>query len=375
MSSSFSSSSSASVTSSSSSSSSSSTPSPLSEEKLYALLADSVTSIQITGNKKVQDGRKDPFIVYVISVATSLKGVSWETAKRYSQFEALHKELQKLVPKSVQLPALPPKHNLSLKRTLSSSEVDQRKEQLNAYLCALMKIDCVLRSRLWLQFLQGTFIDLLGRLKQHIDHAEMQDQQLKEVRMNNTSILAQMNAAQRQNATQVQELENKFKGMAQEVSEVKEYKAKAEEYKTKAEQQIKKLKDDLAHEQTVKSDLAHELDQLKKSLASLSKSHEEKLQLLQQSLTSTQELNNNLTTQNKELTTQNTQLQQSVKLLKTQKKILVKGIKDMQTPPSSSSSSSSNSGAPPTSPLPSSAASSSSSSSSSAAGTTSSSST
>jgi hypothetical protein len=65
------------------------------------------------------DRRKPSFVQYTLEVAAM--GQKWVLHKRYREFSALHKQLQKICPNGGGLPSLPRKHAKSLSSSLSLS--------------------------------------------------------------------------------------------------------------------------------------------------------------------------------------------------------------------------------------------------------------
>jgi hypothetical protein len=88
----------------------------------------SAVQVSIVGTESTQG-----HTLYIIQVSSGIK--QWEVARRFRDFCYLDKQLRKNFPK-LKIPVLPPKQYLF--SSTSSSVVDERRNQLEAYLKSLM---------------------------------------------------------------------------------------------------------------------------------------------------------------------------------------------------------------------------------------------
>jgi len=124
---------------------------------------------------EVNQNAPKPFVVYNILV--KIHSLSWIVKKRYSDFERLHQELQKELPRnrliSSEILALPPKKLLG---NLDPGFIEERRKQLSDYL-----VDICNESHLFESQTFGTFIniDLLTTL---VCEQEVKDQQINNLK-------------------------------------------------------------------------------------------------------------------------------------------------------------------------------------------------
>ncbi|KAG2771531.1 hypothetical protein PC116_g7510 [Phytophthora cactorum] len=89
--------------------------------------------LAIVGTKtKISDLSQRPYTCYVIDVV--FNGTTWQLARRYKEFDALHSQLKSKYPGTA-LPGLPPKHVFT---PVEGEFINYRKEQLEAFLKQLL---------------------------------------------------------------------------------------------------------------------------------------------------------------------------------------------------------------------------------------------
>ncbi|KAG7386705.1 hypothetical protein PHYPSEUDO_015385 [Phytophthora pseudosyringae] len=89
--------------------------------------------LAIVGTKnKISDLSQRPYTSYVIDVV--FNGTTWQLARRYKEFDALHSQLKSKYP-GTELPGLPPKHVFT---PVEGEFINYRKEQLEAFLKQLV---------------------------------------------------------------------------------------------------------------------------------------------------------------------------------------------------------------------------------------------
>lgn len=89
--------------------------------------------LAIVGTKnKISDLSQRTYTSYVIDVM--FNGTTWQLARRYKEFDALHSQLKNKYPDS-ELPSLPPKHVFT---PVEGAFINNRKEQLEAFLKQLL---------------------------------------------------------------------------------------------------------------------------------------------------------------------------------------------------------------------------------------------
>ncbi|KAG6602782.1 putative ribonuclease H2 subunit A [Phytophthora cinnamomi] len=89
--------------------------------------------LAIVGTKtKISDLSQRPYTCYIIDII--FNGTTWQLARRYKEFDTLHRHLKSKYP-DIDLPGLPPKHVFT---PLEGEFIDYRKEQLESFLKQLL---------------------------------------------------------------------------------------------------------------------------------------------------------------------------------------------------------------------------------------------
>jgi len=267
-----------------------------------------VIKVEIVGTKKMSDkSKKDKkYVQYVLHVETEIPGVSWNVGRRYNQFVLLHTELKKIFRGPNEVPSLPSKHII---RTTTSEDIEKRRSELNRYLGQLVKNREVARSEPWCSFLVGTFHDIFQRLK---GFALKCDQVSKNAL-----------AAEQQRLTAVAQLQSERR-------RVEELRATVNENERKK----KEADDALSIQKAAEDKRSAELSNAQQSVKKI---HEQHLQELrdctakwQAKVKTLEDHIYKLDVSHTELGKQNATLAGEVTTLKQQKKLLVKGIKDLR---------------------------------------------
>jgi len=135
---------------------------------------------QIIGTEKSRNPKNDKLHVnYVIKVTTGLSSLTWHVHRRYQMFARLHEELLQRFDKK-ELPPLPPK---GLSRNMDEDFTIKRMKLLNEYLLVLAQNVRVAKSDVWCAFLVNTFDDILECFtKARNDQEQVEEKQAEAAR-------------------------------------------------------------------------------------------------------------------------------------------------------------------------------------------------
>ncbi len=110
------------------------------------------TEIKSVSIKRVQTARsRSQVVLYQINVTPS-RGNAWVKLKRFDAFAKFHAELEKELSKCG-LPAFPPKFSKILTDHFDRFFIEKRREDLEKYMQALLRIDGMGNQELVLRFL------------------------------------------------------------------------------------------------------------------------------------------------------------------------------------------------------------------------------